>query len=297
VTTATVLQQILNALSLGAIYAVLALGLAIVFSTLGLLNFAYGELVTVNGYVMWLAVSAGLGFWAAAGLGVVAAVVFSLLIELTAFRPLRGASGPAVIFSSFAVSVIIQNLIRNFVSPRPQGIAVPGWMDGVLTVGGLRFPVLSVVTIAVAAVALVALSALLTRSRHGLALRAAAEDFAVTRLMGAPANRIIGMAFALSGMLAGIAGFLWIARRGTVNPTMGFTPLIQAFIAVGLGGFSKLSGAIYGGFLVAFIEVALQVALPAALRPFTMAFALMVVVVILFFRPQGLARAAEGRLA
>ena len=101
-------QQLLNALSLGSIYALLALGLAVVYSVLGLLNFAYGELITVNGYMMFVLIGAGMGFWEAALLGVVAAVAASLLSERTAFRPLRGASATTVIFSSFAVSVIIQ---------------------------------------------------------------------------------------------------------------------------------------------------------------------------------------------
>ncbi|GBD84716.1 high-affinity branched-chain amino acid transport system permease protein LivH [bacterium BMS3Abin02] len=290
-------QQLLNALSLGSIYALLALGLAVVYSVLGLLNFAYGELITVNGYMMFVLIGAGMGFWEAALLGVVAAVAASLLIERTAFRPLRGASATTVIFSSFAVSVIIQNLIRNLVSPRPKGIAIPSWMDGVVAVGPFRLPVLSLITVAVALVGGVILTAMLTRSRHGLAMRAAAEDFTTARLMGVRAGRMIILAFGVSGLLAGIAGFLWVARRGAVTPTMGFTPLLEAFIAVVLGGFGKLSGAVYGGFLLAFIEVALQAALPAPLRPFTSALTLVVVVVILFVRPQGLAKAVEGRVA
>lgn len=291
------LQQLLNALSLGSIYALLALGLAVVFSVLGLLNFAYGELVTVNGYAMFLLIGSGVGFWVAGAIGILVAVAASLVIELVAFRPLRRASATAVIFSSFAVAVIIQNLIRNLISPRPQGIAVPNWLDGVMSMGPFRFPVLSLVTVAVAVVAVTVLTAFLGRSRHGLAMRAAAEDFRTTRLMGAPAGRLVVLAFAVSGLLAGLAGFLWIARRGAVTPTMGFTPLLQAFIAVVLGGFGKLSGAVYGGFLLAFIEVVLQVLLPVGMRPFTAAFTLVVVVVILFVRPQGLAKAVEGRVA
>lgn len=292
-----IVQQLLNALSLGSIYALLALGLAVVFSVLGLLNFAYGELVTVTGYAMYLLISGGTGFWAAAAVGVVVAVATSLLIELTAFRPLRGASATVVIFSSFAVSVIIQNLIRNLISPRPKGIAIPNWMDGVMSVGPFQFPVLSIITVAVALVAVASLTAFLTRSRHGLAMRAAAEDFTTTRLMGVRAGRMIVLAFAVSGLLAGIAGFLWVARRGAVTPTMGFTPVLLAFIAVVLGGFGKLSGAVYGGFLLAFIEVTLEVVLPSAMRPFTAAFTLVAVVVILFFRPQGLAKAVQERVA
>lgn len=290
-------QQLLNALSLGSIYALLALGLAVVFSVLGLLNFAYGELVTVVGYTMYVLLGMGVDFWLSALAGAVLAVGFSLLTELIAFRPLRGAPAYAVIFASFAVSVIVQSLIRNFISPRPEGVSVPSWMDGVLLLGSLRVPVLSLITIGLAAVAMVTLTWVLQRTRYGLAIQASAEDFRITRLMGARAGQMMSLAFVVSGVLAGIAGFLWVARTGSLTPTMGFTPLLESFIAVVLGGIGSLRGAVVGGFALAFIEVALQVFLPAAIVPFTAALSLLAVVAILYLRPQGFSSKIAERVA
>lgn len=290
-------QQFINALSLGSIYALLALGLAVVFSVLGLLNFAYGELITITGYTMFFLIATGLNFWLAAAVGVVSAVIGSLLVQLIAFRPLRGAPPNAVIFASFAVSVIIQALIRNVISPRPKGIAVPGWADSVLQVGSYRFPVLALVTFAIAVAAMLALTTVLRRTRWGLAIRAAAEDFTVTRLMGARAGRMVVLAFAISGVLAGIAGVLWIARTGSVSPAMGFNPLLQSFIAVVLGGLGNLRGAVIGGFALAFIEVGLRVLLPSAVVPFTAALTLVVVVIVLYVRPQGFSKIPQERVA
>jgi branched-chain amino acid transport system permease protein len=291
------LQQLFNALSIGSIYALLALGLAVVFGILGLLNFAYGEIVTVTAYTVVILVGLGWNVALAGLAGIVAGIAVSLLTELVAFRTLRRAPAYAVIFSSFAVSLIIQSLIRNVISPRPQGVALPSWLDSVITVGSIRFPVLSIITIVIAAVAMIGLTAFLQRTKHGLAMRAAAEDFPTTRLMGARAGRLISLAFALSGLLAGIAGVLWIARTGSATPDMGFNPLLQSFVAVVLGGMGSLRGAVLGGFALAFVEVALQVFLPSGVTAYVQAFTLILVIIVLYVRPQGFARGIEERVA
>lgn len=291
------IQQFVNALSIGSIYALLALGLAVVFSVLGLLNFAYGEILTITAYAIVLLVGAGVPLAIAAVIGVIAGIGMSLLTEVVAFRPLRKAPAYAVVFSSFAVSLIVQSLIRNVISPRPQGLAVPGWLDGVLTLGSIRIPVLAIITIVIAVLAMVALTSVLQGTKQGLAMRAAAEDFQTTRLMGAKAGRLILLAFAVSGTLAGIAGVLWILRTGSASPDMGFTPLLQAFVAVVLGGMGSLRGAVLGGFALAFVEVALQVFLPSAIVPYVQAITLLVVIAVLYFRPQGFAKKIEERVA
>lgn len=293
----TLLQHVLNALSIGSIYALLALGLAVVFSVLRMLNFAYGEIVTAAAYTIVGCMALGLPFLAAAPVGVAAGVVMALVTELVAFRPFSSAPRHTVVFSSFAVSLLVQSMIRNFISPRPKGIVVPRWLDRVLVVGGMRFPVLSLITVAIAVVAMTVLTAWLQRSRHGLAIRAAAEDFEATRLMGANSAALIRVAFAISGLLAGIGGVLWIARTGSATPDMGFTPLLQAFVAVVLGGMGNLRGAVVGGFAVAFVEVALQVFLPDALVPYVQALTLLAVITVLYVRPQGFARQVQERVA
>jgi branched-chain amino acid transport system permease protein len=282
------LQQLVNALSLGAIYAMFALGLAVVFSVMGLLNFAYGELVTVAGYTMLLLAREGLPFWVMAPAAVAAAVVVSVVMELVAFRPLRSATPLVRLFTSFAVAVIIQNLIRQLISTRPQGVSIPAFLQETIRIGSIRIGVLPLVSAIVGLASLLALSAYLTRSTGGLAMRAAAQDFTVSRLMGVRADRVISLAFAISGALAGIAGVLWVARRTSVAPTMGFDPVLTAFVATVIGGLGNLAGAVAGGFFLGFLEIALVVALPGVVRPFVDAIALTVVVMILYFRPQGI---------
>lgn len=293
-TTEVAVQQLINALSLGSLYALLALGLAMVYSVLRLMNFAYGELVTAVGYTIYFLYGVGLPYAVAAAAGVAAAIGVSLLTEMAAFRPLRKASFTAILFSSFAMSVLLQNLIRQAVSPRPRGIAVPAVLDSVVSIGSFRIATLSLVTLVLSLTAIGLLVTFLQRTRAGIAIRAAAANFEVARLVGIPANRVISLSFVVSGLLAGIGGVLWVSRIGGVTPTMGFKPVLSSFISVVIGGLGNLWGAVVGGFVLAFLEVALQVLLPPSTRPFIDAFALLIVVVILGLRPEGLVGRKEA---
>lgn len=281
-------QQLINALSLGSIYALLALGLSMVYGVLGMLNFAYGELVTIAGYTMLAATTLGLPFWLVALVGVLAAGIASVLMELVAFRPLRTASFVSLLFTSFAVAQLIQGAFRQAVSVRSRGIPVPELFDEAVRLGPVRISVLSMITAAIGVISLVALTTFMRRSRAGVAMRAASQDFTTARLQGVRANRVISLAFMISGLLAGIAGVLWIARTTSVNPTTGFVPVIQAFIASVIGGLGNLRGAVIGGFFLGTLEVFLQALLPGSLLPYAQAASLLIVVAILYVRPQGL---------
>ena len=211
-------QQLVNALSLGSIYALLALGLSMVYGVLGMLNFAYGELVTITGYSMLAATYLGAPFVVVAVIGVAAAGISSVLMELVAFRPLRNASFVSLLFTSFAVAQLIQGAFRQAVSVRSRGIPVPTLFDEAVQLGSVRIGVLPIITASIGAISLVALTTFMRRSRSGLAMRAASQDFTTARLLGVRANRVISLAFLISGALAGVAGVLWIARTTSVNP-------------------------------------------------------------------------------
>jgi branched-chain amino acid transport system permease protein len=227
---------------------------------------------------------------------VLVAALAGVLMERIAFRPLRGASFVTLLFSSFAISVIIQNLFLALISPRQKGVPMPGVFNDAIRFGGTySIGWLPVITTLTCLVSLFVLTLFLRRSVQGLGMLAASQDFAVTRLMGISANRVIMAAFAISGGLAGVAAVFILARRGTVEPSMGFNPVLKAFIASVIGGLGSLSGAVVGGFVLAFIEVALDATLPIGAAPFRDAFALLIVVAILYFRPEGLLRRAVER--
>lgn len=289
-----VLQQLLNGMSLGATYALLALGLAIVFSILHLVNFAHGELIAIPAYVMLGLHSLGLPWVALAVAAVLSGTVAALAMERLAFRPVRHASPTTMLLTSFGLSIIIQSLFQIFVSPRPRAVPQPDWLRASFQVAGLRFQAEHLLTIGVTAVALLALLTLLRRTFIGTAMRAAAEDFDAVRLMGIKANRVIAAAFAISGALAGIAAVLILSRRGTVNPHMGLMPVLSAFVANVIGGIGNLWGAVLGGFLLGFVEVALRAWLPGSVGGFTTGFLFLFVGILLLFRPEGLFGARQA---
>ncbi|MFK3668250.1 branched-chain amino acid ABC transporter permease [Ochrobactrum teleogrylli] len=282
------LQQMVNALSLGGTYALLALGLAVVFSIMGLINFAHGELMTAAGYGLCFALLYGFPFGVSLIFALAVAIALVLLMERIAFSPLRGASGTTLLLTSFAVSAILRVLYQNFISARPQPVPMPMSLSGTIEVAGLHIGVIQAISILVTMLMLVGLNLFLRTTVLGRAMRAASEDFAIVRLMGIRANAVVATAFAVSGLMAGVAGILWVAQRGSVDPLMGFLPVLKAFIAAIIGGLGSLSGAVAGGFLLGFIEVFLQAYLPESLLSYRDAFTILLVIAVLLFAPQGL---------
>ncbi|MCF4098394.1 branched-chain amino acid ABC transporter permease [Maritalea mediterranea] len=287
------LQQTVNAFALGGTYALLALGLAVVFSIMGLINFAHGELMTIAGYVLMYCGLAGISFVFAVPLALLASTFAAVLMERVAFRPVRNSSGATMLVTSFAVAMILQVLFQNLISVRSQPVLLPEALSGSIMIGGLVIGVNKLVAIISTVIMLIFLDRFLSKQKYGIAMRAAAEDFAVARLMGIRANTVIAGAFAISGLLAGVAAILWVSQRASVDPLMGFTPVLKAFIAAILGGLGSLRGAVAGGFLLGFIEIYLAAFLPPALQEFRDPIGLGLVVLVLLMRPNGLLPAAS----
>ncbi|HEX9870484.1 MAG TPA: branched-chain amino acid ABC transporter permease [Candidatus Tectomicrobia bacterium] len=283
------LQFLVNALSLGGLYALMALGLALVYSILRLVNFAYGELVMVGGYTLLVVgQAANIPWLIVAALAIFVAVVTSLLLERVAFRPVRHASPNTMLITSFAVSTLLQNAALLFVSPRTRAVRIPSFFIENIRVGGLLISKSNIVTLVVSLAMLGLLTVFLRRTILGSALRAAADDFVMTRLLGIRANVVIATAFAISGCLAGVVSLFWIGRSGSVIPQIGLTPVLIAFVASVIGGMGSLAGAVVGGYMLGFVTIALNTLLPQDLLEFRQAFVFALVILVLLFRPQGL---------
>lgn len=284
-----ILQFLINALSLGGLYALMALGLALVYSILRLVNFAYGELVMVGGYALLVLGQVALIPWLiVAALAIMMAVVASLLLERVAFRPVREASANTMLITSFAVSALLQNAALLFVSPRTRAVRTPSFFIENIRVGELLITKSNIVTLVVTFGMLGLLTLFLRRTILGSALRAAADDFVMTRLLGVRANLVIATAFAISGFLAGVVSLFWVGRSASVIPSIGLTPVLVAFVASVIGGIGSLTGAVVGGYLLGFLTVGLNTVLPQGLLDFRQAFVFGIVILVLLFRPQGL---------
>lgn len=283
-----IITYIVNVISLGGTYALLALGLAVVFSVLRLINFAHGELMALAGYTLLAGIVLGVPFWVSVLAAVVVGGLAAVVMEATAFRPVRNANPATLLMTSFAVAMLLQVIFQNFISARGQAVPVPALFTGSIPVGNAQISIIQAISIGVSLASLIALKLFFDRSRWGWAIRGAADDFETVRLMGYRASRLIAVAFLISGLLAGIAGVLWVMQRGSVDPLMGLKPVLAAFVVVVIGGLGSLPGAVIGGYILAGIEIALQTWLPESFIPYRDALTFVLVIVVLSLFPNGL---------
>jgi branched-chain amino acid transport system permease protein len=282
-------QQIVNALAFGAEYALIALGLALVYSIMNLMNFAHGEIIASAGYAMYLGVLIGIGSpWVVVPLAIAVGALAAVILERVAFRPVRHAPPTTGLLAALGVSIVVQNLFTLLISPRPRAVGVLSELTQTIFIGPYAVSSLQIVELLVVILAIAGLMLFLKRSILGLAIRAATREFATVRLMGIRANRVIATAFALSGLLAGIAAVFIVARRGSIEPDFGFQPVIKAFVACVIGGFGSLEGAVLGGIILGFLDVAILVALPQDLGGLSDAITYLIIAGLLVWRPEGL---------
>jgi len=282
------IQFLIDVLSLGSLYALMALGLVIVYGILKLVNFAYGELIMVAGYTLFLLGGSPFPWLAMAVVAVLMAVLTGIATEYVAFRPVRSKSVTAVLITSFAFSTLLQNSALLFISPRARTVPLPSVFSDTVMIGGAIIPLRNILTIVAAALLLTVFSFIMKKTVLGLAMRAAATKFTMARMLGIPANLIITSAFAISGLLAGVVSLFWLGRIGSVVPGIGLEPLLVAFIATVIGGMRSLQGAVLGGFLLSLIVTTLNYSLPPELLKFRDAFTFSLVILILLWRPDGL---------
>jgi branched-chain amino acid transport system permease protein len=290
------LQNLIDALSLGSLYALVALGIGLLFGILRLINFAQGDYITIGCYALIVPstdVTARMliGAWSWPALIpaiCLIVIIAALLTDALIFRPLRRASSPTLMIASFAVSYIIQNGILIIYGSRPKAVNLWSELNTQILIGGLRLPLLQIVTIVVTLVLMLALTLFLKRTRIGMQMRASAEDFRMAQYLGVRANVVIGLAFAISGVLAAVVSFLYLTQSGSLSHVMGVPLALYAFVAVVIGGMGSLVGSVAGGFLVGIIVTFLQAYLPPDLRGFRDAFAFAVVILMLLVRPAGL---------
>ncbi len=292
-----VLQQLLNGLILGSLYALIAVGFTMIYGIVRLINFAHGDVLMVAAFTAFgLLMVLNLPLWTVI-LGVlVMGALLAMLIDLVAFRPQRGAPQVNGFITSLGVSILMQNLGILLLSGQPRPFNPPGWLRANLDVFGARMSVLDLCIVLLTLILLGVLTLFVHRSRMGIAMRATAENPVAAQLMGIRINRAIATAFALGGALAGIAGLLWAGRSGQIDPLMGFLPGLKAFVAAVIGGVGSLPGAVLGGYLLGFAEVLFVGLLPPVYGAYRDAFVFGLLILILLVLPNGLlGRATEER--
>jgi branched-chain amino acid transport system permease protein len=281
------LQVGVDAVSFGALFAVMALGLALLFGVMRLMNFAYGELIMVGGYTMYY--TRDFGALPMVLITIAVVVVVSMLMELIAFRPVRHAVPVTLLITSFAVSFGLQQVAFMTVAKgRQKGVEPYPWLTDQHHIAGLRLSNLDILTVLVAAGLLIGMTLLLKRTTIGIQLRASTEDYQMAQLVGIRGNRVISFAFAITGLLAAAVCILYVLRTGSLSATMGVTPLLIAFVGGAIGGLGSLTGAALGGFTLGVVINSIQSSLPVDLSGYTLMFAFLFVIVVLVIAPNGL---------
>ncbi len=286
------LQSLVDALSAGATLGLAALAIGLVFGVIRLANFATGEIITAAAYT--LIFTWQLGWYISIPFSILVAVALSLLMELAVFSRMRTATPATLLIASFGLSFLLQRVYELAFTNNVQTAPVASGLAQSVEIGGVRVQMLSVATILLAAALLLGLHLFLTRTSLGLQLKAAAADFKTARLIGIPASRVIGLSFALSGILAAAVAFATTVKTGAVGPTFGVPITILALVGAVIGGIDKISGALAGGFLGGFATSMLASWLPQDYSNFKDAYVFVLVIAVLVMRPSGLLVRGRG---
>ncbi|HHY44791.1 MAG TPA: branched-chain amino acid ABC transporter permease [Firmicutes bacterium] len=283
-------QHLANAISLGSLYSLVAIGYTMVYGILRLINFAHGDLLMLAAYIVYYArgmfhlpwpISIILAILLTAGTGI--------LVERAAYRPLRDSPRTTILISAIGVSFLVENLGLVLFGGRPQPFPLPAVFDSgsAREIGGVR---VENITFAIPVVTLVLLYVLLHivhKTKTGMAMRAVARDFDTAGLMGVDVNRIVAITFAIGSALAAVGGIMWGMKFPQINPLMGMMPGMKCFIAAVFGGIGNIQGAVVGGFILGVAEIMIVAFLPS-ISGYRDAFAFVILIGTLLIRPTGL---------
>lgn len=277
-----ILSTLINGLSLGGIYAMIALGYTMVYGIAKLLNFAHGDIIMVGGYLIYVFMATNNPLLAVL-LACVGCLLLGITVEKIAYKPLRGASPLAVLITAIGVSYLLQSLAQIIFGSASKMVTV--YEFGAMKFMGVTVQVSSLVTLAVTVVVMAALTLFVKFTRIGRAMIAVSEDKSAAQLMGINVNGIITITFAIGSVLAALAGLFYLLKAPNVSNTMGAMPGIKAFTAAVIGGIGSIPGAMLGGILLGMVEsISYKI---TAIAPYTDAIEFSILIVILLVKPTG----------
>lgn len=261
-------QHLFNAITLGSLYGLVAIGYTMVYGILRLINFAHGDIFMLGAYFMFFGtVTFNLPWGIAAVIAVAASSVCGVFVDRIAFRPLRDAPRISALISAIGVSFLIENLSLVLFTGLPRQVIQPEWMVKIITIGEIRILPLAIVVPVIAFTLVLGLLWIVYRTKPGLAMRAISKDIETTRLMGVSVDKIIALAFGLGSALAAASGIMWALRYPQIHPFMGVFPGFKAFIAAVFGGIGSIQGAMIGGMLLGLIEIMIIAFFPSLSAP------------------------------
>jgi len=284
----TFLQQIVNSISLGSLYALLAIGYTMVYGILRLINFAHGDIFMLGAYFAFYALTAFTMPWFVAfPLAIILTILVGVVLERSAYRPLRNSPRIAIMISAIGASYLIENLGIMIFGGRPKAFPSLDFFDRMFSIGAIRIAGVSMTIIVVTLVVLFILFYVINKTKTGMAMRALSRDYEAARLMGIDVNTIITITFGIGSGLAAVGAIMWGMKYPQLIPLMGLMPGLKCFIAAVIGGIGDVRGAVIGGFILGFGEIMLVAFFPD-LSGYRDAFAFIVLIFVLLVKPSGL---------
>ncbi|MDR1353158.1 MAG: branched-chain amino acid ABC transporter permease [Treponema sp.] len=282
------LQHLSNALSLGSLYALIAIGYTMVYGILRLINFAHGDVFMLGGYIAFYGITLFfMPWWAGFIVAFGLTGILGIGLERVAYKPLRHSPKISIMISAIGASFLIENLATVIFGGRPKGFPVADIFNRVVRLGSVSVMSISLFIPVLTAALLAGLLGIIYRTKTGMAMRAVSTDLAAARLMAIDVNQIVSFTFGTGSVLAAVGGVMWALKYPQLNPTMGMIPGLKCFIAAVIGGIGNIGGAVLGGLFLGFIEIMIIAFLPT-LTGYRDAFAFVLLIVVLLVKPSGL---------
>lgn len=287
-TFASFMQHLTNGITLGSLYALIAIGYTMVYGILRLINFAHGDLFMMSLYFAFFGViTFGMPWYVAFIIAILLTGILGVTIEAVAYRPLRNAPKISILISAIGASFLLENLAVVLFGGVPKAFPTSEVFTKVITIGSVSFQRLTFIIPVTTLILFILLMYIINHTKSGMAMRAVSKDYETAALMGINVNRTISETFAIGSMMAAIGGIMWGLKFPQIAPLMGIIPGLKCFIAAVIGGIGNIKGAIIGGFILGVGEILIVAFLPS-LTGYRDAFAFILLIVILLFKPTGI---------
>ncbi|WP_313163470.1 branched-chain amino acid ABC transporter permease [Sedimentibacter sp.] len=284
----TFMQQLANGISIGSLYALIAIGYTMVYGILRLINFAHGDIFMMAAYFMIFSmINFRLPWYVSIIIVIAFTVLLGVIIEKAAYRPLRNAPRMSIMISAIGVSFLLENLATYLFTGVPKGFPDIAFLTKAIRIGNISLTVATLLTPIITIILLYVVLFVTNKTKIGMAMRASSVDFETARLMGININRVISTTFIIGSGLAAIGAILWGSKYPSIYPLVGVMPGLKCFIAAVLGGIGNTTGAVLGGFILGMAEIMLVTFLPA-LTGYRDAIAFIILIVVLLVKPTGL---------
>lgn len=283
-----IFQQIFNGIVLGSIYALLALGMAIIYGILGLINFAHGALITVGAFCFYFLFSVyHWPFILVIILSVALGGLMGFVLEAIGYRKLRGGPGVSLLITSLGIYIFIENAVKLLVSPQPYAFFMPSFLDKIISTF-ITFRLIDLFIIATTITIMICFGIFVKRNKVGIAMRGISESVETARMVGINVNQVIVWSFIVASAIAALTGFMWGSKYGQIAYNMGFMPGVIAFVSIVIGGIGSIPGAVLGGFLIGLIQTFSIGFLPPGWTIYRDAIVFALLIIVLLIKPTGI---------